>query len=114
VVVLVYAIQAGKEGPIKFGVARNPLSRLSTLQTGNHEPLRLVVAVNLKDCRERQIHYWLREERLRGEWFSGPKTTNVLSDLKTRARCVNHDDPGDEYGFWLAVDGCGGSCAPMP
>lgn len=108
---MIYAIQAGEDGPIKFGVAGNPRSRLGNLQIGNPMPLAILAAVDLPNSCERQIHKWLREENVRGEWFRGPKTSDVLLDLKLRAKCKNKLEPGEEYGFWLALDGCRGSCA---
>ena len=109
---LIYAIRQGDSGPIKFGVAGNPRARLSELQTGNPERLSLLVQVDLPDHCERQIHGWLREERLVGEWFHGDKTADVLRDLRARAMCRNPYAPDDdEYVFWDWVYGCGGSCA---
>ena len=82
---MIYAIQAGEGGPVKFGVAKNPSSRLRELQTGNPLKLRLVAEVDILVSCERQIHHWLREERLQGEWFGlGPKTLDVLGDLQIR------------------------------
>jgi hypothetical protein len=90
---MIYAIQCGDDGPVKFGLAKNPASRLAELQTGNPAPLKLLVAVQLRDDCERTIHRWLREERVRGEWFTlGPKTTSVLGDLQIRAAL----GPGDQ------------------
>ena len=82
---MIYAIRAGQGGPVKFGIARNPKSRMSELQTGNHEKLVLSACVDIPDSCEKQIHHWLRQERLHGEWFKPTeKTLDVLADLQIR------------------------------
>src|SRR5688572_22209648 len=37
----VYFIQQGATGPVKIGIAKDPLDRMGTLQTGNPAPLNL-------------------------------------------------------------------------
>lgn len=82
---MIYAIQAGVNGPIKFGVSKHPMGRLSDLQIGNPVKLALVAVADLPNVCERQIHHWLRDERLSGEWFRpGVKALDVLSDLQIR------------------------------
>ena len=106
---MVYAIQSGKHGPMKFGVAKNPWARLEQLQTGNPETLKVFAAVNLPNECERQIHDYLRGkgEGLRGEWFKGAHTCGVASDLWCRERCKDHVNPADhEYAFWMCVWDC--------
>ena len=77
---MIYAIRAGDSGPIKFGVAKNPLRRLATLQTGSPVPLKLLVAVDVHEEKEKLIHQYLRAERERGEWFSPTEKTLGLLD----------------------------------
>ena len=90
---MIYAIRAGAAGPIKFGVAKNPRKRLAQLQTGSHEPLTLLVAVEMRDDCERQIHRWLRASHIRGEWFAfDEKAQSLLGDLEIRAAL----GPGDQ------------------
>jgi hypothetical protein len=67
---MIYAIQAGDGGPIKFGVAKNPHARLRELQTGNPSELKLLVAVDLANESEYLIHDHLKDHRLKGEWFA--------------------------------------------
>lgn len=66
---MIYAIQAGDDGPVKFGRANNPRSRLNELQTGNPQKLRLLVESDIPNEQEKWIHEWLSEYRLVGEWF---------------------------------------------
>ena len=68
-----YFIQAGgAAGPVKIGHSRNVAKRLEQLQTGNPAPLRLVAACPLEDAaeRERDLHWFLSDDRLEGEWFA--------------------------------------------
>jgi len=68
----VYAIQVGRNGPIKIGTTKNsPESRMAALQTGHHEKLQLLGAVEGDQAIERGAHEALRAYRLHGEWF-GP------------------------------------------
>ena len=74
IILNVYLLQAGLRGPIKIGVARNVRRRLKTLQTGNHQELRVLAVIpcgtdgsarNL----ESQLHRKFSKSRIRGEWF---------------------------------------------
>ena len=66
---MIYAIQAGDGGAIKFGVAERPENRVRELQTGNPAKLKLLTCAELHSELECFIHYHLREDRLQGEWF---------------------------------------------
>src|SRR3990167_2106817 len=90
---MIYAIQSGEGGPIKFGIAKNPAARLAALQTGCPESLKLLVTVEMEDYCERLIHKWLRNGRIRGEWFAvNESTISILRDLEIRAAL----GPGDQ------------------
>jgi hypothetical protein len=109
---VIYAIQAGESGPIKFGVTESLKCRLEALQTGNPRKLRVLAAVNMPHEYERTIHGWLKEERVSGEWFDGPKAADLVRDLRVRQKCSDHVWPADdEYLFWDMALACGGSCA---
>lgn len=77
---MIYAIRAGDSGPIKFGVANEPLRRLAALQTGNAALLKLLVAVDVHEQNEKLIHRYLRGDRERGEWFAPTEKTLGLLD----------------------------------
>lgn len=66
---MIYAIQCGREGPIKIGVARDPQKRLADLQVGCPYELFLVAAGDLPDSAEREFHRQLWDYSVRGEWF---------------------------------------------
>jgi hypothetical protein len=61
------------DGPQKIGVATTPTQRLVMLQSGNAASLVLSGAIPMSRAEafavERQAHWLLRDDRLRGEWF---------------------------------------------
>lgn len=66
----IYFIQVGNDGPIKIGfTAGNPRARLSKLQIGNPEKLKLLAAVPGSFEDEQAIHATFVALRIRGEWF---------------------------------------------
>ena len=73
----VYVIRQGASRRYKVGFTNNVPRRLKTLQTGNAEELRVVVAVKappgIKACKaEHTVHDYLRTKRVPGggtEWF---------------------------------------------
>jgi predicted GIY-YIG superfamily endonuclease len=81
----IYAIQAGDDGPIKIGVANNPVQRLNDLQTGNHRKLRLIgYSVVRKSWAlkwEQQVHERLKKHRLQGEWFECCRIVEKLVEM---------------------------------
>jgi hypothetical protein len=60
---------ASQSGPIKIGIAADPNSRLSTLQTGHHERLGLLASCPGGQSQERAYHKQFAAHRLNGEWF---------------------------------------------
>lgn len=71
----VYLIGADT-GPIKIGHAVNVKARLSSLQTGNWEPLSILHSVTVPwtvaPAIEGLVHGQFEERRVRGEWFAVP------------------------------------------
>lgn len=80
---VVYFIQAGMDGPIKIGFARDPWKRLEELQPGN--PYALYLRATLPGGRrtEAKLHQRFAHLRLVGEWF---EPEQEISDLMTRIR----------------------------
>lgn len=66
----VYFIQGESGGPIKIGYTQDIKSRLTSLQTGCPETLKLLLAIPGKIADEQKIHAELDPYRMRGEWFS--------------------------------------------
>jgi len=66
----VYFIQAGENGPVKIGVAKNPAERLAQLQTVSPDVLRLLGTIQgVGRYGERTLHERFRYARVHGEWF---------------------------------------------
>lgn len=75
----VYVIRGGKKTPIKIGVAKRPIQRLKTLQTGNHQQLRLLLVVPGDEKLETVLHHRFAEHRLEGsEWFYGQGVAGII------------------------------------
>ena len=76
----VYFVQPSRGGPIKVGWSENPWGRLSDLQQGCWEELRIIATLRLLPDQdgygvgagsfERAIHERFRKHRLQREWFS--------------------------------------------
>lgn len=65
-----YAIQAGRWGHIKLGIAKDPRGRLRDLQVSNAETLRGLAAWQIASRNEeRRVHDRFHWIRVRGEWF---------------------------------------------
>ena len=71
---------ASETGPIKIGIAANPPSRLSTLQTGHHEKLRLLVTCEGGEEREKEYHRRFAAHRRHGEWFE--RHPDILAEIE--------------------------------
>jgi hypothetical protein len=65
----VYFIEA-HDGPIKIGVAQNPMNRLRSLQTGHPFELQLLGTIPGNATDEKRLHHRFSKYHLRGEWFS--------------------------------------------
>lgn len=68
---VVYFVGAAESGPVKVGFTtdRAVESRLAQLQTGSHEKLVVLGAVDAGPAVERAIHNVLSTHLVRGEWF---------------------------------------------
>lgn len=69
----IYVIAAG-DNTVKIGIAGDLKNRLSTLQSGHYELLKVAFShtCEKKEARmiEQQVHRLLTAKRLRGEWFN--------------------------------------------
>lgn len=81
----IYFIQAGEDGPIKIGRADNVARRLESLQTANHEQLRLLAAIRTTGIGEGWFHDRYRDAHIHGEWFRPvPKLLRMVRVLARR------------------------------
>lgn len=88
---MIYAIQAGDGGPVKFGVAKSVGGRLRALQTGCPTDLRLLAFADVGNENESLIHYHLRNSRIRGEWFSPDERAMAMIDaIRRQSVSVEH------------------------
>ena len=83
----IYFIQDTECGLIKIGWAKDPYSRMTTLQTGAPNRLILLGAFEgtIKD--EKTIHNLMKNERTRGEWFKDNE--NIRQYVKERNTLIN-------------------------
>jgi hypothetical protein len=66
---VLYVIQRGDDGPIKIGISRRLKNRVSQLQNGSAEKLKVLRVYKMADV-ERAVHAELEKRaRLEGEWF---------------------------------------------
>jgi hypothetical protein len=86
---VIYAIEERDSGRIKIGFGGDPHVRLKQCQTGNSADLRLLAWCHQmwgdseRDM-ERSLHEFIRTEHVRGEWFYGDKTKDVVAWLASR------------------------------
>lgn len=67
---MVYFIGAGKNGPVKIGIATDPVGRLYALQVSHYEKLTILATCVGGGEVERQYHRRFASARLHGEWFT--------------------------------------------
>jgi hypothetical protein len=83
-----YAIQAGRNGPIKIGQTMGIVrGRLQELQVGHHQKLRLLATSVL--IAERDAHAKWAGQRIRGEWFRcSPELVTWIRSWEKQATLV--------------------------
>lgn len=96
----VYFVQAGKEGPIKIGVARDVQQRIGSLQTANHEKLSLIATVDGGRDTEEKLHRHFAGHRLQGEWFK--PAADLLKFIAER--CKKPDEyEVEKFRLWCEI-----------
>lgn len=66
----VYFIQAGSDGPIKIGCARDVIKRRGQLQISHPSALRILLTIPGNQALEAELHVKFAAAHVRGEWFS--------------------------------------------
>lgn len=87
----VYFVQAGDErGPIKIGISGDVAKRVSSIQTGNPQPCRLLASFEHKNAVdvERRLHDTFSDLRMEGEWFTYDER---ISDVIDAWRFIESD-----------------------
>lgn len=77
----IYMVQMGDAGPIKIGKTNDLRSRVEALQTGNPCKLKVIATLHAPAVLEMQLHAYLDEFRLEGEWFSPSKEVIEIAAL---------------------------------
>ena len=67
---VVYFIRNDEQSCVKIGHSREPWTRLTNLQVGSPNPLRMMGMVAARISIEPIIHDWHRLLRRQGEWFN--------------------------------------------
>ena len=65
----VYLIRAGMTGPVKIGLADDPIGRTRNLQVAHAEVLHLLRVWNGGPLEEKLLHNFFSASHIRGEWF---------------------------------------------
>jgi hypothetical protein len=76
----VYVIGA-ETGPVKIGVAAEPVLRIRELQTGNPRELQVLAQCRGGEETEATLHSLFERERLQGEWFKRSSRVRTLIDM---------------------------------
>lgn len=104
----VYIIQQKGTRLFKFGVSKNPKRRLKTLQTGNAGELILLIDFPCVDisayAAEATIHRYLRECRIKGEWFEIESDDRVVSLATAIKNALKPPVPCIEKGKQLSLE----------
>ena len=75
---MIYFIQAGDNGAVKIGFAKDVKKRFRELQTGNHETLKLLKEIAGEEELEQEIHALVKNYHVRGEWYAPAVMENVM------------------------------------
>lgn len=87
---MIYFIQQGEDGPVKIGYSATMVGverRRSAMQTAHCVELRLLGVVPGDREDETLLHEFLREWRIRGEWFS--PSSEVLETATSRRSALD-------------------------
>lgn len=76
---MLYAIQAGINGPIKLGHATSPAGRLRNIQASSVERLRLLGVADSARTAETELHTRFAADRIGAEWFH--PTAELLAEI---------------------------------
>jgi len=97
----VYFLQSGER--IKIGLARDPIRRLRTLQTGNATELKLLAVVAGDGSLERAIHAKFESARVSGEWFVRCGDLEEFIERAQRCESINFNPREKEIQMLIRV-----------
>ena len=82
--VKLYAIEIVGTPVVKFGMSRNPTSRMMDLQVSHPVPLHLLGHVGCDRRLEKDVHLYCAQHHVRGEWFRQEgRATEVIGLIKS-------------------------------
>lgn len=99
----IYFIKSGNKynSPIKIGLAVHPEKRISELQVGNPEILKLISSIECRSRKhayglERWLHKCFSKHHIRGEWFKGHKLNinRAIAGFETDVELVSEKGRG--------------------
>ena len=79
---MIYFIGTDWDSPVKVGKTKDEKKRLSHLQVGNPNELKILKLIRGYGCEEARIHRVLSDYRIRGEWFEGPPVKAFLDNAE--------------------------------
>lgn len=83
----VYFIQCVSGGPIKIGYAVDPVRRVSHLQSGTFEELKILASIPGSRQQEAALHRKFAAARVRSEWFSPTASLlSLIAEVKTSGK----------------------------
>ena len=98
---MVYFVQS-ENGSIKIGYAKNPLNRLSGLQTSSSEKLSLLGVISGGMEVENTLHDRFKTEKIRGEWFKPSKSLlDFISENASKSE-IPKDEKAKDF-FELSI-----------
>lgn len=78
---MIYFITDETNKSCKIGYSANPETRLSSLQTGTINPLKLVSVLPGDRNKEKELHNTFKKFHIKGEWFKiTPEIEKILKD----------------------------------
>lgn len=107
----VYFIKAGENPTVKIGIAKNIWTRLSGIQTHNHEPVTLLALIDGGKEIEKELHRLFKKDHIRGEWFRlSPEVLRYVAKLpkpplsaKEKQRDRLHQSGADKLWFDASI-----------
>ena len=81
--IFIYFVQCQMTKMVKIGYARDPLARLSSMQTGSPTPLKMLTIIPGDRFKEKQMHARFKNCYSHGEWFSpSPELMAYIDELR--------------------------------
>ncbi len=101
----VYFIRNSRTCSVKIGKSDNPRQRLSDLQTGNEDPLEIILELPGAEMVEQQLHAYFDGSRIRGEWFKEtPELLETMTNLRVASEVYRkYGDAGHGTYAWLSA-----------